>query len=342
METAKDGCVTQAASNRRSLLSIVLDCHNYQHSLFGAETTAEYVPFHLHLEPLTAQIGFIPHHVLQAIKEDDSGTFAHNRDWTRVGLSPRLDTFQKRTDAINNVATRWKEAGHFRSALDGWRREMYAIYSDDRHPYAFYRDSPAERPNERAFELERAACALFGLATFGVHLTAYTDAASSSDEAKIWTPRRAQDKATWPGFLDNSVAGGITSGDSPWESVIRECWEEAGLSEEVVRPRLKQVGVLTYVYRTPEGYLQPEIEYVYDLPLPLDVRPHPVDGEAEDFQLWTFDQIRTRMQAGEFKPNCALVIIDFLIRHGVITAETEPRYMQVVSLLHNDLGLPGL
>ena len=30
---------------------------------------------------------------------------------------------------------------------------------------------------------------------------------------------------SWPGCLDNSVAGGITTGDSPLETIIRECGE---------------------------------------------------------------------------------------------------------------------
>lgn len=323
----------------RSLLSIVLDCHNCPNHLFGSQTAESYVPFHLHLQPLTAQIGFIPADVLAAIKQDQSHTFTHNGEWSRVGLNSRLDTFQKRSDALNAVAREWKRAGLFSSVLDGWRDEMYAVYSSERHPYMSWAEVKAIRPHASAFEFERAACALLGLATFGVHLTAYTS--DDTRGVRIWTPRRAKNKATWPGYLDNSVAGGITSGDGPWESIIRECWEEAGLPDEVVRPRLRQAGVITYVYRTPQGYLQPEIEYVYELPLPLEVRPRPIDGEAEDFQLWGLDEIRQRMQTGEFKPNSALVIIDFLIRHGAITAETEPRYIEIVSLLHNNLGLPG-
>lgn len=340
MASSSSTTTSKLSSHRtRSLLSIVLDCHNYPHHLFGPITAQEYTPFHLHLDPPTAQIGFLPVDVLEAIKKDTSEAFVHNGKWTAVGLSRRLDTFQKRSDAINAVAAQWKHKGLFKSALDGWRNEMYAVYSSERNPYTSWGEIAAQQPNVRAFELERAACALFGLATFGVHGTAYTT--DPEGKSRIWTPRRAKNKATWPGYLDNSVAGGITSGDQPWESMIRECWEEAGLEDHIVRPRLRQVGVLTYVYRTSTGYLQPEIEYVYDLPLPAETLPKPIDGEAEDFQLLSFEDIRQRMQGGEFKPNCALVIIDFLIRHSIITAENESRYMEVVSLLHNDLSLPG-
>ena len=43
----------------------------------------------------------------------------------------------------------------------------------------------------------------------------------------------------WPGALDNSVAGGISAGDQPMESMIRECGEEAGLSPELVKKHIK-------------------------------------------------------------------------------------------------------
>ena len=54
--------------------------------------------------------------------------------------------------------------------------------------------------SNKAFTLERAACAIFGLPTYGVHMTAYE---GSGSDMKIWVPRRAETKATWPGKLDN-------------------------------------------------------------------------------------------------------------------------------------------
>ncbi len=40
-------------------------------------------------------------------------------------------------------------------------------------------------------------------------------------------------------MLDNTVAGGITAGEAPFESMVRECQEEAGLPEAFVRSQLK-------------------------------------------------------------------------------------------------------
>lgn len=155
-------------------------------------------------------------------------------------------------------------------ARAGWRNELYAIYGPGRKP---------------AFSLERAACALFGLATFGVHATAYTwersgsgsgsgscssagaggggdGGASDVDGLRIWVPRRAKSKSTWPGYLDNSVAGGISAGDAPYESMVRECAEEASLPADIVRKGMRPTGVISYFYRTTSGWCQPEVECV--------------------------------------------------------------------------------
>ncbi|PWN17989.1 hypothetical protein BCV69DRAFT_301729 [Microstroma glucosiphilum] len=338
-----------ASPSTPTLLSIILRCHNHPYPLFSSPTTDYFTPFHLHLGPPTAQIGFIPKAVLaEILKGDAKGIFIHSEG--RVGLARSLDSFQKRSNALNSLVRSWRDVGLFRDALDGWREEMYAVYSSDSHPFNSWerttRSGTEVGSRGAVFELERAACALFGLVTYGVHLTAYTqepssstsasdaDTSSSSDLLKVWVPRRSASKATWPSYLDNSVAGGITSGDAPFESIVRECQEEASLSEDVVRARIQQAGVVTYVYRTLPleeggGYLQPEVQYIYDLPLPApdfadgDAEeakfiPKPNDGEAQSFDLLSVPQIMDLLKKGEFKPNCGLVMLDFLIRKGVI------------------------
>ena len=60
--------------------------------------------------------------------------------------------------------------------------------------------------SNKAFTLERAACAIFGLPTYGVHMTAYE---GEGDGMKVWVPKRAATKATWPGKLDNVSAGSL-------------------------------------------------------------------------------------------------------------------------------------
>lgn len=40
----------------------------------------------------------------------------------------------------------------------------------------------------------------------------------------------------------------------------------------------------------------------------------PCDGEAESFALMSTDEVLEHIIKGKFKPNCALVLIDFFIR----------------------------
>ena len=69
-----------------------------------------------------------------------------------------------------------------------------------------------------------------------------------------------------------------------------------------------------------------DIIYCYDLELPEDFQPTPTDGEVADFLLLPIDKvIELVAETDRFKPNCNLVIIDFLLRHGLLGPE-HPQY----------------
>ena len=53
----------------------------------------------------------------------------------------------------------------------------------------------------------------------------------------------------WPGYLDNTVAGGIPAGMPPFECLVKESMEEASLSEEVVRKHTRSVGCVSYFFQ---------------------------------------------------------------------------------------------
>ena len=54
---------------------------------------------------------------------------------------------------------------------------------------------------------------------------------------------------SWPGYLDNTVAGGIPSGMSAWDSLVKECMEEASIDAEVVNRHCRSTGAISYFYR---------------------------------------------------------------------------------------------
>ncbi|KAI0884624.1 uncharacterized protein GGS22DRAFT_144982 [Annulohypoxylon maeteangense] len=189
--------------------------------------------------------------------------------------------------------------------------------------------------------MERFASALFGITSQGAYITAYTKAEDGS--MRLWIPRRAKHLYTSPGMLDSTVAGGIRDGHSPLDTLIHEADEEASLPEELVRERVQSVGVLTYVSITADGFpgekglVIPDIIYVHDLELPSDVVPKPNDDEVEVFYSMGVEEVRERLLNGEFKPDSAAVLIDFFIRHGVITAEGERDYIELSTRLHRRL-----
>jgi len=66
-------------------------------------------------------------------------------------------------------------------------------------------------------------------------------------------------------MLDNSVAGGIAGGTSAFNTLVKEAAEEASLDPELVRKRAHAVGAVSYYYRTKARWLQPEVQFVYDM-----------------------------------------------------------------------------
>lgn len=127
-------------------------------------------------------------------------------------------------------------------------------------------------------------------------MTVYV-APTATQPLRIWTPRRNILKSTYGGMLDNTVAGGISSGMSAIETLVKESEEEASLPESLIREKAKAVGMVSYFYERDEraggetGLLQPEVQYVYDLEVDEGVIPKPGDDEVQDFHLMLLEEV---------------------------------------------------
>jgi 8-oxo-dGTP pyrophosphatase MutT (NUDIX family) len=224
------------------------------------------------------------------------------------------------TLAIEEQLIKARELGTFK-ILHGWRNEVYPLYGIDRD-----------------VRIERSGSALFGILTVGVHMTGYQR--TQDGQMKIWVPRRAPTKSTYAGMLDNTVAGGIAAGEDQFECIVREAAEEASLPDALVREKAVAVGTISYFHIRDSraggeaGLFQPETQYLYDIELDASTIPKPSDDEVQEFYLWTVEEVEAGIKAGEFKPNCAICLIDFLIRHGKVTAENEPDYREIVARIH--------
>ncbi|KIM60527.1 hypothetical protein SCLCIDRAFT_1216812 [Scleroderma citrinum Foug A] len=258
----------------------------------------------------------------------------------RVSFHPSIDTPAKRTKVMKRLCERWRDSGTIYQNVVGpkkWRNEMYPVY---RNPFGVHRahdpDAAEDSDNGNyAFEMERSACPLFGVVAYGVHMTVYQESPDRTD-LRIWVPTRSRTKQTWPGYLDNSVAGGIPSGMSAFESLVKEAAEEASIDEAITKTFARCAGSISYYNQTTTGWLKPEVEFVYDMKIPDGTifQPEPSDGEVESFDLLPLDVVIDKMQQGRFKANCAAVLVDFLVRHGYLTPDNDPNYMEIMTRLH--------
>ncbi len=206
---------------------------------------------------------------------------------------------------------------HAKGVLEHWRDEPFVV-------------------NERfgqdpVFIIERCAVPFFGIRAYGVHINGYV---RTADGLKMWIARRAEDRVICPDMLDNMVAGGQPAGLSLMENIVKECAEEANLPEDLAR-RAQPVGVITYTMETDKG-IKPDVMFCYDIEVPESFIPENTDGEVASFELMPVDQVAEIVRdSSQFKFNCNLVVIDFLIRHGVINPDEEPEYEDLVRALRS-------
>ena len=220
------------------------------------------------------------------------------------------------TAILQSLLVKWKQENTF-ECLKGWRHELYPVCTQ----------------NEIICTIERSGCGLFGIRTYGVHINGYT---IIDNTLHMWVATRSRFKQTYPLYLDQMVAGGISHEESIQDAVIRECEEEASIPEEISKNAIP-VGLVSYFIDSSLGYC-PETQYCYDLQLDPSFKPIIKDNEVEKFELFTIHQIKELLLDNKFKPNCALVVIDFLIRHGFITPSNDKDYIDIVESLKRPLS----
>jgi len=257
--------------------------------------------------------------------------------WMRPDFADHLDRFPDVFDRSGGEVLLQRALWTFEAASEALDRVVAVLVEEGvipRHHGERYPVTPSNR--ERALcTLDRAAAPHFGVRAFGQHLNGYV---RHRGELLVWVARRARDKWSFPGRLDQMVAGGLPYELTLAENLVKECAEEASIPEELVL-EARPVGVVTYCQESVHG-LKPDVIYTYDLELPADFIPRAHDGEVESFELWPLLRLAETIRDGEaFKPNCALVAIDFLVRHGYIDPG-EPDYLAIVAGLRRPPALP--
>ncbi len=276
-----------------SYLDRIARCHDW--------SPGDYLPFVVGGRP----VGAVTPDFRSALA-DFPEAFDLGRD--SLALSAGLEGFEARSAALAAVLATLRARGLF----PNWRAEDYPVALK-------WGQAPL-------FKLERAAAPRFGLPAYGVHVNGFV---RRGDRIAMWVGRRAQNRPTAPGKLDNLTAGGQPYGLGLMENVIKECGEEAGVLPALAA-KARPVGALKYRCTMPDG-LRNDVAFCYDLELPEDFQPESCDGEVESFDLWPVEAVLERVRDTEdFKFNVALVIIDFALRHGILRPDDEPDYQAIV------------
>ncbi len=133
------------------------------------------------------------------VEESEYRILRNGRRGPSVSFRAWLDSPSKRTEAMRELCERWRDTGLFADVCGPkkWRREMYPVYAD---PFGVH-----DHPNQGnrgelnyVFEMERSACALFGVVTYGVHMSIYAERIDDegNKSLNVWVPTRSKTKQT--------------------------------------------------------------------------------------------------------------------------------------------------
>jgi len=113
-------------------------------------------------------------------------------------------------------------------------------------------------------------------------------------------------------MLDNVVAGGIGWGTGIEATLVKECWEEAGMPPELAAKAVR--GRAFYVLQSlPEG-TQAEQIFVFDISLPTDFAPRNMDGEVGEHRLARVEEVARWIDDGAMTVDASLATLDLMLR----------------------------
>ncbi len=180
--------------------------------------------------------------------------------------------------------------------------------------------------------VDRALIPALGFVAHGVHCNGYVQKKSG---LHLWVGKRSCDRAVDPGKYDHMIAGGQPHGLTVLENLAKEAHEEAGVPAHIIE-HARAVGSITYARAQHHG-LRRDTLFLFDLECPDTFIPHNQDGEVEQFHLMPARDVLHMINTGDdFKFNVNLVLIDFFIRHAIITSD-EPGYAELCAGLHAPL-----
>jgi len=205
-------------------------------------------------------------------------------------LRERGSSRSGRSRALQALAVHLRKLGF----IADWRNELSALLDDSGVEIA---------------RCERGAFRSLGLQNRAVHVNGYRA------DGRVWVARRSDLKRADPGKLDNLAAGGVSAGESPRRTALREAWEEAGVPASLAR-RVDFPGMVIRSLRETTFGVHDELVIVADLDLPQDFEPAGRDGEVSEFLCLSASAAESALDRGEFTVEAALALRESLERRG--------------------------
>jgi 8-oxo-dGTP pyrophosphatase MutT (NUDIX family) len=171
--------------------------------------------------------------------------------------------------ACNAALADWAQALRAAQRLSTWRNELLAVAALPK-TYAVLQDLPLSLA-----VVERGAARVLGIFTHAVHMVGL------SAKGDIWLQQRALSKATDPGLWDSMAGGLLNSTDTLTQGVLRETYEEAGLTRDDLSDCVPCGMVQEHRY-TDDGYIAQAV-WAHRATLKPNVTPHNLDGEVMGF-----------------------------------------------------------
>jgi len=297
------------------------------------EVLLNYIPFCVSNSQPT-QVGYIHRENVQLLKSVflkeyrpfsfQNATLESNEDLLGEIVVLTGSNFEERTNMIGPAV----KLMHNMNILKYWRSELYPVVEWNKQQN---RLSPE-------FIMERAASNFFGIGKFCIHVNGYRRN-EMGQISHIWIATRAPTKHTYPNAKDTLVAGGVPYGHKLRETAIRECHEEAHLQESFVEKNLISSGCVGIAVNSGK-MLDRETIFEFDIEIPPNVIPEPLDGEVSGFQLVRTQTVLQMIATPSvFMPGAGISTLNFFIRKGLFDVEDE-NYYNLVTLLSTCRAVP--
>jgi len=162
--------------------------------------------------------------------------------------------------------------------------------------------------DKNIFSIKRNFLSLFGFPSYGVHCNIWS---KHKDKFIIYFAKRAKKLKDFPGYADNTVAGGQPINLSIFENLKKEAYEEAGITDKYLK-KIQRGNVVSYFHNNYNEFISAVI-FNYHLNKVDELKLKNIDGEVDSFFSLPLEDIYKLLEKNQLKPNCIIPILDFIL-----------------------------